>query len=314
MGKLSRTRVILPVVMAFLAVMPTVGAPQAVRPESDPSDRLDAFLDQTPHALFEWVRAEGFSDRVAINVPVRIDGAEGVLQLDTGLDVTLLEGSLPADKDWEYGAGLYRCPRFEVGSMDLGPRWLLNMDDSEVLGPRFGSLGLDVMVGHLVVIDFPGQRFAIIEHGAAPGWLLEQTSWAEAELRDAKFFLHVDLGGERVDDLFFDTGSSALDIVVDFEDWVRLTGCSGPEEASSTRTGKRWGSDVGIIGASARGPLAVGMVKIDRPTVYYLAEQPSLFGDWPFPARGLIGSAPFWDCVVVMDLGIRQRFGVIKLK
>jgi hypothetical protein len=286
--------------------------PPATLADSDQRERLDALFDNTPHASFEWVQAEGFSDRVAINVPVRLDSTEGVLQLDTGLDVTLLEGTLPEDGGWESGAGLYRCPRVEIGNIDLGPAWILNKPGDGTGGPRLGSLGLDVLVGHLVLIDYPGQRIAIMKHGTAPRWLLEQTSWAEAELRDGKFFLEVKLGAERVDDLFFDTGSSALDIAVDFEDWVNLTGCSGPEEAATNRQGNRWSSTVTIVGAPARGPLVVGSVSVGRPDVYYLAEQPTLFGDWPFPARGLIGNAPFWDKVVVMDLGVRQRFGIVR--
>jgi hypothetical protein len=291
--------------------MPTISLPLAARSESDLRERLDALFGVTSHARFAWVGADGISDRGAINVPVCLDGTEGVLQLDTGLDVTLLEGNLPAEKGWEYGAGLHRCPSLEIGGIDLGPRWLLNKSDNEAAGPRLGSLGLDVLVGNLVLIDYPGQRLAIMRHGVAPRWLLEQTSWSGAELRHAKFFLQVKLAGERVSDLFFDTGSSAMDIVVDLEDWTQLTGCSGPGEAATVWTANRRNSNATIVGAPVRGPLVVGPVRVDRPDVYYLAEQPSLFADWPFPARGLIGNAPFWDLVVVMDLGVRQRFGVL---
>ncbi len=38
----------------------------------------------------------------------------------------------------------------------------------------------------------------------------------------------------------------------------------------------------------------------------------SLFTQWPFPATGLVGNAPFWDQVVIMDMGIRSRFGLVR--
>ena len=295
-------------VVAALAMLSLCQTPGA---QAKTDDRVDALFDGIPHASFEWIGDETVSDRIAINVPVRIDGVDGVLQFDTGLDVTLLECNLHTEKGWESAAGLYRCPRLEVGDMDLGPRWLLSTGGNSEAGSRLGSLGLDVLVGSLVVLDYPGQRLAIMSPGEAPKWLLEATSWTHAELRGAKLFLDVQLGGVRVDGLFFDTGASALDIALNRDDWTKLTGCSGPEDAATVWSGNRWGSTATIVGAPVSGSLVVGSVHIDGPSAYYIEEEPMLFAGWPPPTRGLIGNAPFWDHVVVLDLGVRQRFGVV---
>jgi hypothetical protein len=173
-------------------------------------------------------------------------------------------------------------------------------------------LGLDALIGCVVVVDYPGQRIALLEPGATPGWLLERTSWTNAGLRHGKLFLEVELAGERVTDLFFDTGSSALDIVMDLAGWTESTGCTGPDDAATVWTVNSWGSDVTVLGCPARGPLVVGTIRVDSPNVCCLLERPTLFSGWPFPTSGLVGSAPFWDDVVVIDLGVKPRFGVVR--
>ncbi|MFC1573332.1 hypothetical protein ACFL6M_07015, partial [Candidatus Eisenbacteria bacterium] len=136
--------------------------------------------------------------------------------------------------------------------------------------------------------------------------------WARAELRDAKFFLDVTVDGKRLDGLFFDTGASAFDITVDFERWRELTGLEGPEDAPTKWVVNSWGNQVTMVGAPALGPLVIGSARIEEPRVYYMQEQPNLFSNWPFPANGLVGNAPFWDRVVILDLGLRPRFGMLR--
>jgi hypothetical protein len=137
-------------------------------------------------------------------------------------------------------------------------------------------------------------------------------TWTPAQLRDAKLFLNVVLAGESVEGIFFDTGASAFEITVDLGTWRSLTGCEGPEDAPIRWNVASWGNRVTVIGAPAKGPLVVGSARIDQPRVFYIEEQPSLFAGWPFPASGLVGSAPFWDRVVILDLGIRPRFGLLE--
>lgn len=286
--------------------------PAQAASEPDPARGLDTLFEKLPHAAFEWVEAEGVSDRAAMRLPVKLDGTEGWFQLDTGLDVTLVYGDIPAERGWETHDGMVHVPDFEIGGIRLGPTWLRTRADGGEDGELSGSLGLDLLVGYLVLIDYPGRRLALLRHGEAPLWLLRRTTWAPAELRDAKLFLNVVLAGESLVGLFFDTGASAFDITVDFDRWVELTGCADPESAPTQWTVNSWGNQVVILGAPARGPLIIGSARIPDPQVYYLKEQPNFFRQWPFPAEGLVGNAPFWDRVVIMDLGIRPRFGLLQ--
>jgi hypothetical protein len=247
-----------------------------------------------------------------MRVPVKLDDADGWFQLDTGLDVTLIYGDIPEERGWEKHDGMYHVPSFEIGGIHLGPTWLRSDSDLGGADELGGSIGLDLLVGRLVLIDYPGRRFALMNHGQAPLWMLQRTTWARAELRDAKLFLNVVLNGKGVEGLFFDTGASAFDITVDFETWRELTGCTGPEDATTQWTVQSWGNELTAVGSPAQGPLVIGSARIQEPHIFYLKEQPNLFAGWPFPAKGLVGNAPFWDQIVIIDLGIRPRFGLLQ--
>jgi hypothetical protein len=259
-----------------------------------------------------WVEAEGVSERAAMHIPVRLDGTEGWFQMDTGLDVTLLYGDIATRRGWEAHEGMYHVPRVELGGMDLGPTWLRCDEDMGGAGELSGSLGLDLLIGTVVLIDYPGRRLALMRHGEVPRWMWRRATWTPAAIRDAKFFLTVTLGGWTVEGLIFDTGASAFDIVTDLDTWRELTGRDGSDDASIHWNVHSWGRGVTAVGAPALGPLVIGSTRIDEPCVFYVQEQPRLFANWPFTATGLVGNAPFWDHVVIIDLGIRPRFGMLR--
>jgi hypothetical protein len=299
-------------ILATTILIPFTVWPAHAAPPANLNSRLDAFFQALPHASFEWSAAKGVSDRAAMRLPADLDGTKGWLQFDTGLDVTLVYGDLPAERKWETHDGMYHVPRVRIGDMDLGPAWLRGRVDADTKGKRLGSLGLDLLVGKWVLIDYPGRRIAFMNPGDAPLWLLQRATWTPAELRDAKFFLTVVLGGKTVGGIFFDTGASAFDITVDYKKWTELTGITDPDSATTRWTVSSWGSQLTALGAPAKGPLVIGSARLPDPRVFYLKEQPELFTQWPFPATGLVGNAPFWDRVVILDLGLRPRFGLVQ--
>lgn len=303
----SRTPITSGLLLLLLAHPPTRATAQ-----EDLAPRLDSLFAGRPHAAFEWVQAEGVSDRAAMRIPVHLDGTEGWFQLDTGLDVTLVYGELPVERGWATNEGFHLAPSFDLGGIPLGPTWMLAREEMKSKGQMLGSIGLDLLVGQLVLIDYPGRRLALLRPGEAPLWLRQRTTWTPASLRDAKLFLTVVVGDRTLHGLFFDTGSSAFHVTVDLETWKELTGRAGPEEAAVRWKVSSWGKEILALGAPARGPLVIGSARIAEPQVFYLREQPNLFRQWPFPADGLVGSAPFWDRVVVLDLGIRPRFGLLQ--
>lgn len=287
----------------------------APRSAADPSPglslQLDSLFETVPYATFEWSAKKGVSERAAMRVPVTLDGEERWFQVDTGLDVTQVYGRLADERGWEAYGFTRRVSRMESGGIDLGPVWVHTKEDFDG-GRLSGSIGLDLFFGHLVLIDFPGRRVALMDYGDAPARLLERTQWTYGDVRNGKFFVNIVLNRTTLTGVFFDTGSSAFPLTVDFDRWCELTERTSPNEATIEWKMRSWGHDVTALGAPAAGDLVIGSLHIPHPPVFFLKENPSLFASWPFPAEGLVGNAPFWDDVVLLDLGMIPRLGVVR--
>jgi len=294
--------------LCLAAAGPAAAAPPPL------DDAADSLIASLPHCPLRWTAAPGLSERAAVYVPVSADGATGWFQLDTALDFTRIYGRFAAEQGWETDDGLVLAPDFALGDISLGPTWM-QAYDRDVFGEGdslSGSVGLDLFAGRLLLLDFVGDRLALLTPGQLPTALRRRVTWAPAEIREAKLFLSVSLGGRSMTGLFFDTGSSAFPIVVDRSTWCALTGRNGPEDAPERWEVSSWGRPITAIGAPALGPLVIGSARLSDPLVYYLEEQPRMFEQWPFPAEGLIGNAALWGHVVLLDLGLRPRLGLLE--
>jgi hypothetical protein len=175
-----------------------------------------------------------------------------------------------------------------------------------------GTVGLDVLIGNIVVLDFPNKYFCMVPRADAPQDIGKHTKWVPAEVRDGKFFVRMKLNGTDLDAVFFDTGTSLFDLSVDIDRWKLLTGRSGETEATKRITMNSWGKPVTFYGAPALGPLEVGPLRLNAPTVYYNGLQPDSFKKWRFRVQGLMGNAPFWKEIVVLDFGSHPAFGIFR--
>jgi hypothetical protein len=273
---------------------------------------IDSLFMNLPHAEFQWVGKAGVSERAAMIVPVELDGISGWFQLDTGLDVSEISAGDGVVARWDLFDGQYHVQDVRIGGMRLGPAWIHGSREPAQDSDIIGSLGLDLLVGRVLLIDYPQHRLTITTPGELPLQVLQRTSWTPAELRDAKLFLTVTLGRSCVTGLFFDTGASAFAVTVGYRKWLELTGATGPESATTRWNVSSWGTPMTALGAPVEGSLIIGSARIEHPLVFFLQEKPELFAEWPFPATGLVGNAPFWDRVVLVDLGLRPRFGLLE--
>lgn len=263
---------------------------------------------------FEWIHTDEV-ERAAIVVPVVLDGESYRLQLDTGADYSMVYGDIADQRGWPVIGGFPRLvPSAEIGGMSLGPVHMLQNAGMSTDEGIHGTLGLDALVGKLTVIDYPGQRFCVMERGAATDAVWMETVWSPAELRNGKLFLPVTLDGEPLDALAFDTGSSASALFVDYEPWLAITGAADSTDATSRWVGTAWGREITVAGRPIEGRLQIGarIVPSEFASAYTELTDPEDFAGWPFPIGGLVGNAGLWDRVVVLDLGVSTRFGVVR--
>lgn len=265
--------------------------------------------------------------RAALYVPITLKGVDGVyyLQLDLGCNLTLLyevpfrqvlsqagrtnviEGTNVIDANI---AGV-ELPRFRI--------WVLKY--GEPLTPqermqKIGTLGLDFFEKHLLLLDYPAQRLAILPGDAIlPVDITKTVSFFPLIARNEKLFVPVTLNGKDYpDDFFFDTGASLFPVYTTRSLWQQITSRTGDEPDNRVVTGHAWGNKLKVIGAPIQGEAQIGTVQLSHPLAYFAVtgNDNSDFDKSPFKVKGSIGNAFFYeDCMVVIDLP-HKRFGVAR--
>ncbi|MFL5542234.1 MAG: DUF4440 domain-containing protein [Longimicrobiaceae bacterium] len=277
---------------------------------------VPAALRSLSCAAFDWTPWQGITDRGGIVVPVELNGKSYPFELDTGADQTVVSSAAVAEQGWaRQPNGRVRVERVRIAGVDVGAARLATREQPRAASPAapVGTVGLDLLMGRMVVIDYPGQRFCLVAGNDAPTELTDQVEWTPAEIRSGKLFVSAKLGGRALDGLFFATGGAgALPLAVDQATWATLTGRAGERDATSRVTPPSRGTPQPFVGAPAQGALELGGIRMESPLVYYSTAEPARFRGLGYPAAGVLGNAPFWDRIVVLSLGVWPALGVLK--
>lgn len=226
------------------------------------SNEITTVINKLSCVSFEWEPWKGFSEKGAIRVPIKYGGKNHWFQLDTGADATIIYGKPDKSLNWNetQGQSWTRLTDVEFGGMKIPVARFYNMPSMpSKSGYIEGMIGLDLFIGNVAVIDFPGKRLCLMPQPDAPPEFLTKSRSAKALIRDGKFFIvNAKVNGQKVDGLFYDTGASATALGVDFENWKTMTGNSGEEQASVKAAGYSWGKPMNFIGAETRGEFEIG--------------------------------------------------------
>lgn len=288
-------------------------APPGIVPAKLTLARAAASLDSKRQCVaFSWLPNDKGSPRGGISVPVRINGQMLPLQLDTGANVTSLYGAFPVKAGWAAkGSETFRANAFTLAGAAIDrPEVYLNPDMEEDASLR-GTLGLSALMGRIAVIDYPGKRFCLFDEADLPA-LLQKATFVRAMLRNAKFHVPIKSGAFISDTIVFDTGSSEMPLHVDLAAWKRITGRATTTAAPSVLEGTAWGKPFTLAGAPSAAPVMLGDLPLGTVTVFTNPDALESFADWPVPTDGVLGNAPLWDGIVILDLTARIRFGVIR--
>jgi hypothetical protein len=112
---------------------------------------------------FEWLPAAGISDKAALRIPILLDKRTYWYQLDTGSDATVLYGTDGKRWGWEQGQRFVRVLNVKVGGLEI-PAILASVRPEMKADPKDteGTVGLDVLIGNIVVLDFPNKHFCMV--------------------------------------------------------------------------------------------------------------------------------------------------------
>jgi len=309
---LTKSRTLLTLVMIALPLSASAAPPALTSPRLTLAHGAASLNGKRQCVAFSWLANDKESPRGGISVPVRINGRSIPLQLDTGANVTSLYGAFPIKAGWAAkGSETFRAKAFELAGATLDrPEVYVNPDMEEDASLR-GTLGLPALMGRVAVIDYPGQRFCLFAEADLPA-PLQKATFVRAMLRNAKFHVPITTGAFTSDTIVFDTGSSEMPLHVDLAAWKRITGRTTTAAAPSTIQGTAWGKPFTLAGAPVASPVTMGDLPLGTITVFTNPDAPESFADWPVPTDGVLGNAPLWDGIVILDLTARVRFGVIR--
>lgn len=288
--------------------------------------------DEVAWARLRWVSATigGTTfDKAALYLPLTADTLGGTywLQLDTGADSDVWLYTAPMDQLLRrHGAVRDTTTWFEIPAGKIGTyplrshavnirRFAGDTVRADNPLPKIGTLGLNFFRNRVLLLDFPAERFAILDSAAAiPEWIEERASWVDVDYRNDKMFIPLTLAGTTYEDFFYDSGASLFPVSTSKPIWQRATGRTGDEPDNIALTVRSFGEDVTLIGAPARGRVAVGEAALERPSVYFMAEGPERLRmeNFGFRTSGIIGNALYSErYLVVIDLP-RRRFGLVE--
>jgi hypothetical protein len=273
---------------------------------------------------FFWISGDVLGEvnpKAAILVRLEIPGVQREIygQLDTGSDATIFygnilrkhgidvdsSGSVPLQFQW-YDYGRKDSPLETPAFID----WQRDSDRdlrSDDPGHHIvGSIGLDKLIGKILILDFRRSRYAVITDTLEIRHLVPRPiGYVDAQIAYNKFFVSVEMGPDTLQAVRYDTGASAFTLVLPRDWWQWATGLAGTEREVERDTVASWGRGVETWTARSKYALKFGPVIIPAPEVTYINWPDSTMADLK-----LIGNAPFYDNHVVVVDCIRQKFGV----
>lgn len=260
-------------------------------------------VEKLPCSSFSWN-----SEKTVMHVPITMNGKAYKYQLDTGADEVIPYGKTE-HPDWVAKHEGVRIPNVSFAGASfpaIVAYRLPEMSDVDVQG----TVGLDLLMGKVFVIDFPAQRVCLFPKADLPDALDRAADWSPAEVRHGKFFIRAEFDGQPLDGIFYDTGSSPSTLIVDHSLWERLTKQSAGTKPESSGDAVSWGVKQHYIGGTAKGVLKIGTHTFLNPKVDTNTSKPDDFKESD-QAQGLLGNALFMNSIVILDLGSHAQFGLI---
>ena len=272
-----------------------------------------------------------YYEHAAIGVPVRIDGVprELACQLDLGSNVSLLYENplapyierVPSLGDrlgrekawfilWNNDRAFHDLPLrlgpvpMRAASIRLMKDYGATADDEDTTAPLWiGTLGVDLVAGRTIVIDYPGRRFRILD-SIPPGLAIDPVDIGISRNGFAILPLRV---GESIVQTLFDTGSSLFKLLTLASEATKI---SGAPPVDTIRISS-WGKLHDVVGRPVRGRVGIAGHDFEGVEVYGDAreDQESFYRTEGIGA--ITGNALFQDQVIVIDYAHR-KFGIVK--
>jgi hypothetical protein len=259
--------------------------------------------------------------KAAILVPVDFRGVNKKFraQLDTGSDATIFYGKILRKLGVLVDSVNDGTPAFRwyghndgTGSLERPTLidWTIESDIDTASAAKdnlvIGTIGLDKVVDKILVLDFPGTKYIVLDDTASLSEALPVgVEFVDGVVSYNKLYINIMLGQDTLPAVRYDCGSSVAALIIPRDWWQWSTGRDGGESDVLRDSVPSWGKFVHLLTAPSKYDMSIGNFRIKNPLVTFV--------DWTDPSLAtgkFLGNAAFSDsCVVVVDC-IRQKFGI----
>lgn len=186
--------------------------------------------------------------------------------------------------------------------------------------PVIGSVGPEIFADHIILLDYPGRRIALLpEETRLPEQLLSKAKFMSAsyDTKHHAIYIPIKINGILYSrDFVLDTGSSELDMNTTEELWRKFTGLNVTESGVRKFTLNAWGDKLLEIEAPIKSEMTIGPVTVSHAEISAMIKGPKYqeYSSADYHLLGVIGNAPFYDhYMLIFDLP-HGRLGFIREK
>lgn len=279
-----------------------------------------AYVDSRPLCETAFVWQSGYKGKywdkhMALLIPVALNHAKTkmYMQLDTGspksflyenraIEITYAQDTSRKDIVVEVGAGERKMSLHALNVVKLDSQ---QKHSSDIIG----TLGTDFLDKKIVVVDYPNRRLMIFEQITSA---LEQgLIWSPLIYEQGNLLFPSDiLGKSKL--LYFDTGSSAFDLLVNKESWLAM---AAKDSASNSYEVESWGRKLTAhsVASTASVKLAGSELPVQYVTYIDGATDSQINRMMSLGIGGMIGNKLFLNSKLVIDTK-NKRYGILPAK
>lgn len=275
-----------------------------------------------PFIWAEFQQDKAMNRRAGILLPVKLDGIDCNMQLDTGVGLsTLYRNALPARYSALSGADTLLVVNFSLGSETSAKQFQL-MYKKKLNSPRkcnslryhsiVGTLGNDYFLNGTIRLDMASGRYQFIK-GPLQSTDGEKSQSLDIEIfRTEKFgaFPVVTVTFENRDQrkMIFDTGSASFDFRIYLKnDWLSLVGLQKIEAVEPIMI-PRFGRLIPCYSAPIVQAVSLGGIRLERDTKAMYCDDPRDRPQEGNQVFGVLGLAPFSQKIVSVDYVAQKIF------
>jgi len=93
--------------------------------------------------------------------------------------------------------------------------------------------------------------------------------------------------------------------------WHKINGKASTSQSDRRIDGQAWGKTITLFGTVSSDYMRLGTINLGKQIVF-TEKTSDTFASYDYRIDGIMGNAAVWDGIVILDLSVRTRIGIIR--